>query len=63
MLLEMILAILFRSFRFIAPKDFLTIWLSNLLSVTVSDEGYRIPLNWISAGFDYVYSIYYSIIA
>jgi hypothetical protein len=54
MLLEMILAILFRSFRFIAPKDFLTIWLSNLLSVTVSDEGYRISLNWISAGFDYI---------
>ena len=33
-------AILFRSFSFIAQKNFYLIWLSNLLTMNVPGEGY-----------------------
>jgi hypothetical protein len=35
-----ILDILFRYFRFLAPKDLKIIWLSNLLTLSVPDEGH-----------------------
>ena len=35
-----ILAILFRPFGFLAPKGFKIIWLSNILDLSVPDEGY-----------------------
>jgi hypothetical protein len=33
-------AILFKPFGFLAPKDFYIIWLSNILTLSVPDEGY-----------------------
>jgi len=33
-------AILFRSFGFLAPKDLKIIWFSNILALSVPDEGY-----------------------
>jgi hypothetical protein len=36
----LILAILFRPFGFLAPKDFEIIWLSNILALSVPDKVY-----------------------
>jgi hypothetical protein len=34
------LAILFRPFGFLTPKDYKTVWLSNILALNVLDEGH-----------------------
>ena len=35
-----LLTILFKPFGFLAPKDFKMIWLSNIMALSVLDEGY-----------------------
>jgi hypothetical protein len=54
------LAILFRSFSFIAPKEFYIIWLSNLSTLSVPDEGFSrnalFPHKFIST---FYYEVHY----
>ena len=58
-----ILAIMFRSFNILAPKDFLIIWLPNLLILSVPDKGYSrsasYVLNLLDLRFWFYRRVYY----
>ena len=46
------MAIVFRSFGFLVPKEFYLIWLSNILVLRVPDEGYSRNKCVVRAKFD-----------